>query len=424
MKKILLITFLMISSLFAAVDAKLEIVKKANSLPKIIVSISNDTIEINTLTRIKNLLSKDLEISGHFEIVDIQNIVSFNQSPDFSTLSNDSIDLYLNLSAIKNLSGGYTLLTKLYDINAQSMVQEKSFTSSQEDRYPFLAHKTAISINDFFKAPSIKWMEKFVIYSEYSGAGKANIKISDYTLTYKKTIVSGGLNIFPKWASNDQKSIYYTSYNYKKPTLVKLNIFNSTKEIIMSSDGMIACSDVNHDGSKILITASPNGQPDIYSYSLNTKQKVKITNYSGIDVGGQFIENDNRIVFVSDRLGSPNIFAKAIKGRGVEKLVYHSRNNSSATAFNDNIIYSSKDIDNELGTTTAFNLYLMSTKSDNLKRLTSSGINQFPKFSQDGESLLFIKTFNGISSLGIMRLNFNKSYLFTSNSGRIQSIDW
>ena len=423
MKKILLITLLMLSTLFAAVDAKLEIVKNANTLPKILISIASDTVEISTLSKIKNLLSKDLEISGHFEILNIQNTIKYNELPDINKLSNEGVDLFLNLSAVKNTSGGYSLLTKLYDVNAQAMILEKSFTTSRENRYPFLAHRTAISINDHFKAPSIKWMDKFVIYSVYQAAGKADIMIADYTLTYKKTIVSGGLNIFPKWANKDQRSIYYTSYNYAKPTLVKLNIFDRTKKVIMSSDGMIACSDVNHDGSKILITAAPEGQPDIYSYSVNTGKKTRVTTYSGIDVGGQFIENDKKIVFVSDRLGNPNIFAKSINSRGVEKLVYHSRNNSSATTFKNNIVYSSKDKDNELGTK-AFNLYLMSTRSDDLKRLTSSGTNQFPKFSPDGESLLFIKTFKGLSSIGIIRLNFNKSYLFPSNNGRIQSIDW
>jgi len=423
MKKILLITIFLITSVFAAVDAKLEIVKKANTLPKILISIANDTVEISTLSKVKNLLSKDLEISGHFEVLNIQHLTNYEELPDINKLSNDGVDLYLNLSAVKNVSGGYSLLTKLYDVNAQAMILEKSFSTSKEDRFPFLAHRTAISINDHFKAPSIKWMDKFVIYSVYQAAGKSNIMIGDYTLTYKKTIVKGGLNIFPKWAGKDQKSIYYTSYNYKKPTLVKLNIYNRNKKIIMSSDGMIACSDVSDDGSKILITASPSGQPDIYAYNTITSKKTRVTKYSGIDVGGQFIEDDNRIVFVSDRLGSPNIFAKSINSRGVEKLVYHSRNNSSASAFKDNIVYASKDKNNELGSR-AFNLYLMSTKSDNLKRLTSSGTNQFPKFSPDGESLLFIKTFKGVSSLGIIRLNFNKSYLFPSKNGRIQSIDW
>lgn len=48
-------------------------------------------------------------------------------------------------------------------------------------------------------------MDRFVVFSVYEGPGKADIMIGDYTLTYKKRVVSGGLNIFPKWADKEQK---------------------------------------------------------------------------------------------------------------------------------------------------------------------------------------------------------------------------
>ncbi|MDD4328561.1 MAG: Tol-Pal system protein TolB [Aliarcobacter sp.] len=422
MYKILLLLSLVFCSVFAQVDANLEVVKKTNALPKILVSVATDTLEIETLNKIKKNLADDLSVSGHFEVVSVNSVTSYENMPDIIGLSNQGINLYLNLSAKKE-ADSYTLMTKLYDINSRTLILEKNFATTQEDRYVFLAHKAAISTNAFFKAPGIDWMEKFVVFSTYTSSGAADIMIGDYTLTYKKTVVSGGLNIFPKWADSEQKTIYYTTYNYKKPTLVKLNIYNRSKEIIMESDGMLACSDVNADGTKLLVTASPTGQPDIFVYDTRTKKQTQVTKYGGIDVGGHFIENDTRIVFVSDRLGNPNIFAQGINSSSVERLVYHSNNNSSATAFGNNIVYSSKDSSNEMGEK-SFNLYLISTKTDSMKRLTSSGINQFPKFSTDGETLLFIKTFGGSSSIGIIRLTYSKSFLFPLKGKRIQSIDW
>ena len=422
MYKILLLLSLVFCSVFAQVDANLEVVKKTNALPKILVSVATDTLEIETLNKIKKNLADDLSVSGHFEVVSVNSVTSYENMPDIIGLSNQGINLYLNLSAKKE-ADSYTLMTKLYDINSRTLILEKNFATTQEDRYVFLAHKAAISTNAFFKAPSIDWMEKFVVFSTYTTSGAADIMIGDYTLTYKKTVVSGGLNIFPKWADREQKTIYYTTYNYKKPTLVKLNIYNRSKEIIMDSDGMLACSDVNADGTKLLVTASPTGQPDIFVYDTRSKKQTQVTKYGGIDVGGHFIENDTRIVFVSDRLGNPNIFAQGINSSSVERLVYHSNNNSSATAFGNNIVYSSKDSSNEMGEK-SFNLYLISTKTDSMKRLTSSGINQFPKFSTDGETLLFIKTSGGSSSIGIIRLTYSKSFLFPLKGKRIQSIDW
>jgi TolB protein len=422
MYKILLLLSLVFSSVFAQVDANLEVVKKTNALPKILVSVATDTAEIETLNKIKKSLADDLSVSGHFEVVSVNSVTSYENMPDIIGLSNQGVNLYLNLSAKKE-ADSYTLMTKLYDINSRTLLLEKNFATTQEDRYVFLAHKAAISTNSFFKAPSIDWMEKFVVFSTYTSSGAADIMIGDYTLTYKKAVVTGGLNIFPKWADKEQKTIYYTTYNYKKPTLVKLNIYNRSKEIVMESDGMLACSDVNADGTKLLITASPTGQPDIFVYDTRTKKQTQVTKFGGIDVGGHFIENDTRIVFVSDRLGNPNIFAQGINSSSVERLVYHSNNNSSATAFGNNIVYSSKDSSNEMGEK-SFNLYLISTKTDSMKRLTSSGINQFPKFSTDGETLLFIKTSGGSSSIGIIRLTYSKSFLFPLKGKRIQSIDW
>ena len=422
MYKILLLLSLLISSVFAEVDANLEVVKKTNASPKILVSVASDSLETDTLNRIKKSLADDLSVSGHFEVATINSVSSYENMPDILSLSNQGINLYVNLSAKKEACS-YTLMAKLYDINGRTLLLEKNFATTQEDRFVFLAHKAAISINAFFKAPPIDWMEKFVVFSTYTTSGSADIMIGDYTLTYKKTVVTGGLNIFPKWADNEQKTIYYTTYNYNKPTLVKLNIYNRSKEIIMESDGMLACSDVNADGTKLLVTASPTGQPDIFVVDTRTKKQTQVTKYGGIDVGGHFIENDSRIVFVSDRLGNPNIFAQGINSTSVERLVYHSNNNSSATAFGNNIVYSSKDSSNELGDK-SFNLYLISTKTDSLKRLTTSGVNQFPKFSTDGETLLFIKTFGGTSSIGIIRLDYSKSFLFPLQGKRIQSIDW
>ncbi|QEZ89622.1 Tol-Pal system protein TolB [Aliarcobacter cibarius] len=424
MFKIVLFISLMFSSIFANVDGHIDIVKKSNSIPKIAVSVASDSSSDFTLSRLKKSLEDDLNVSGHFDLSNV-NVPSssYDSTPDMLALSNQGVSLFVNLASQKESNGGYTLRVKLFDVNQRALVLEKNFTTSQLDRSVFLAHKAAISINDFFKAPSIAWMEKFVVFAVYRNAGNADIMIGDYTLTYKQTVVSGGLNIFPKWADKEQKSIYYTSYNYKKPTLVKLNIYNRSKDIIMDSDGMLACSDVNADGSKILVTASPTGQPDIFVYDTRSKNKTQITKYGGIDVGGQFVENDSKIVFVSDRLGNPNIFSQNIGSTAVERMVYHSNNNSSVTSNKNNIVFSSKDSSNELGGK-SFNLYLINSKTDNMTRLTTNGVNQFPKFSPDGETLLFIKNYAGVSSLGIIRLEFNKSFLFPLKGERIQSIDW
>lgn len=417
-----LVSLFLIFSFSYGVDAELEILKKVSNLPVISVKSSSDCLEKKFCYEIQKTIKKDLEVSGHFKTKDTKEVVEYEARPNMLTLKNEAIDLYATIKVIKE-QDGLKVLLNMYDINSRKLVLNKSYTSSRANRYPFVAHRITVDINAHLNAPSISWMNRFVIFSKYTGIKESEIVIADYTLTYQQTIVKGGFNIFPKWAGSEQEEFFYTSYINEVPTLFKVNIYTGKREKILHSDGMIICSDVSKDGKKILVTMSPNSQPDIYEYNLETKLKTRVTRYKGIDVSGSYVDNDTKVVFVSDRLKRPNIFAIKIGNKGVERMVYHGSNNSSVTTYNDMIVYSSRDTSSEFGYNT-FNLYLISTKSTFIKQLTSTGINQFAKFSADGESVLFIKRDKGVSSLGIIRLNYDKSFLFPLKVGKLQSIDW
>ena len=190
----------------------------------------------------------------------------------------------------------------------------------------------------------------------------------------------------------------------------------------MSSDGMMVCSDVNYDGSKLLLTMAKDGQPDVYLYDVNTQKYSKQTNYKGIDVGGHFQGKDS-IAFVSDRLGYPNIFSKKIDAKEVEQIVYYGKSNSACSAHGQYIVYKARESSNVFSKNT-FNLHLVSTKTDFIRRLTATGVNEFPEFSKDGDAIIFIKNYKEQSSLGIIRLKYNKNYLFSLKYGKLQSLDW
>jgi TolB protein len=167
---------------------------------------------------------------------------------------------------------------------------------------------------------------------------------------------------------------------------------------------------------------APDGQPDIYLYDIAGKKQSRLTQYSGIDVNAQFIAND-RIVFVSNRLGYPNIFAKNIGSDSVEQMVYYGKSNAACSAHNDLIVYKARESAHAFSPNT-FNLHLISTKTDFIRRLTATGVNEFPRFSKDGDAILFIKSYKQQSSIGIVRLTYNKNFLFPLKIGKIQSMDW
>ena len=280
-------------------------------------------------------------------------------------------------------------------------------------------------INNYIKAPNVDWLERMVILAYYTKPGESEILMSDYTLSYRQRVISGGLNIFPKWANEEQSAFYYTKY-LDKPALFKYDLTTGQDQKILESEGMLVASDVSSDGKRLLLTMAPNEQADIFLYDIPTAHSKRLTKYSGIDVSGNFIENESRIMFISDRLGYPNVFAIPIEGETsgkVEQMVFHGRNNNAANAHGDYIVYSSRETSDAFERNT-FNLYLVSTKSDFIRRLSANGVNQLPRFSKDGETIMYIKHESKESALGVIRLNYNKTLLFPLKDVVIQSMDW
>lgn len=419
MKKLFLL-FMICIGLIAA-DGRVDIVNKGLVLPKIIVQDATQNFGNRALQdKFFKLIVGDLKVGSAFEVLDKYYTSDFNDSAILTSEQNaDLIYRY----ALTQLGNQLSLKVKVLNAKNNQIRFSGEYIQSV-DKFPFLAHKSIVELARNLNLSPIEWMDKSIIFSQYTTPGKSNIVVADYTLTYQKIIISGGLNIFPKWANDDQSAFYYTSYVNLTPTLFKFDLHTKQKSKITQSSGMIVASDVSRDGTKLLLTMAPNDQSDIYLYDIFTKNLKRITTFSGIDVNGNFVDNDTKVVFVSDRMGYPNIFSTSLDGNGlVEQMVFHGKNNNSISTFDNYVVYSSRESVNEYEQKT-FNLYLISTKSDYIRQLTAGGVNTYPRFSSDGGSIVFIKNINGSSLVGIIRVHENRSFQFPLKIGKLQSIDW
>jgi len=410
----------MLTNLFAA-DATIEVIKKVDKMPSISVEDASINYQNTLSKKFFKVLVSDLDVLSIFNVYD--NYEKNDYDADDVKASNVKRDYVLRYRLRQDDEGNLNCDYKLLSAADSQVVRTKNFRIKKENLYVFLIHNLAIDVNDFIGAEPVEWMKSYVLISRLTGPNESEIVISDYTLTYQHVMVKGGLNVFPHWADKEQSALYYTVLDAATPTLYRLDRRTGQSIKVLSSDGMIVCSDVSKDGKKILVTMAPEGQPDVYLYDTITKNKQKLTNYSGIDVGAQFLENDTEIAFVSDRGGYPNVWSKRIGSRGVQKMVYYGKSNVALAAHKNYIVYKSRESSNSFSRNT-FNLHLISTRSDFIRRLTATGVNEFPRFSDNGDSIIFIKNYKSESSVGIIRLKQNKSFLFPLKIGKIQSIDW
>ncbi len=415
--KILLSVIFAFSLLFSS-DATIDVIKRADTLPSIAVESSPSEFDDAFVTRFYKMMLADLNVLSIFNVEKNYKQVGFEQPR--VDLSNIKMAYVLRYRLFRGPNSSLGVEAKL--ISKDTTVFSKTYTFANQKIYPFAAHSIAYDINSFMGEDPIEWIKKKVVFTKVTSAHKSELVVSDYTLSYQHTIVSGGFNTFPKWSNKEQSGIYYTSLDTRVPTLKYLDAKTGKISVIKSSDGMMICSDVSDDGSQLLLSMAPKGQPDIYLYNVRNKNQRQLTNYGGIDVNGQFMDN-GKIAFVSDRLGNPNIFTLNMQNNAVDQVVFYGKNNSACSAHGNYIVYKSRETSDLFGANT-FNLHLISTKTDMVRRLTAVGVNEFPKFSKDGDAIIFIKNYESQSSIGVVRINQNKTFLFPLVGGKIQSLDW
>ncbi|MEA1952908.1 MAG: Tol-Pal system protein TolB [Campylobacterota bacterium] len=412
MKYILMLLF---SIHLFAVDATLKIETDVEQRSRIAI------VDSSTVANPKffNILLSDFKISGHFLSDSKRHDGEWNSNfIDPILKSKEYIVKYL----LDERSGSKLNIRLLKASNGDKIFQ-KSYSIPSKSKMPFLAHKAVSDINDVLKYPSISWINRYVVFSRYTASRKSEIILADYTFNYTKAIIRGGLNLFPKWADEKQKSFYYTSYAGLYPTLYKINIYTGAKKKIVSSEGMLVCTDVSKDGTKLLLTMAPHGQPDIYELNVVSKGKIRVTKFNGIDVSGKYSDNENSLFFVSNRLGYANVFKKPLHSAAVSQVVHHGKNNNACDTHGEKMVYSSRESQKSFGNN-KFNLYLTSTNGSDTRPLTTTGTNQFPRFSADGSVVLFIKHSEYGSSIGYTNLQSLQSLLFPLGEKKIQSIDW
>ena len=398
-------------------DATIEVRKSIDSLPSIAVEDASGSYNDELSKRFFRVLVSDLNVLSIF------NVDRDYVQADFNDENVNEVHKEINYVVRYQLvddNGG--ILVNVNLINDNKVMYQLNYRIKNPKQYVFLVHTIAASINDFMGADPVDWMKEKVLISRTTGTRTSEILITDYTLSYQFSIKNNGLNLFPKWTDSSKKYFYYTNLTTGTPELRKHGVYDKSDELILKSDGMLVCSDVSADGKKLLLSMAPQGQPDIYEYDVASKKSKRITEYSGIDVNAQYMA-DGKIAFISNRLGYPNVFSKNMTSKATEQLVYVGKSNSACTAHGNYIIYKARESSNAFSKNT-FNLHLISTKTDFIRRLTVTGINEHALFSRDGGTVLFVKKYKNQSSIGVIRLNQNKNYLFPLAGGDIQSIDW
>ncbi len=203
----------------------------------------------------------------------------------------------------------------------------------------------------------------------------------------KRAVTSNGsINLFPSWAP-DSRSLLYTSYKSGRPEIWQIFRGSRPGARLLESNGdeqiRGVWSPVNGLAAVVL---SRDANTDIYT--LRGGSLDRVTRHRSIEVSPSFSPDGERMAFVSDRTGTPQIYVRDLRRGDERRLTFRGEYNSNPawSPRGDWIVYTAR-------TTGGFDLYLIDPDSGFTTPLViHPRSDEDPAWSADGRKLAFTST--------------------------------
>ncbi len=346
------------------------------------------------------VLTGDLEMSGLFRLADS---AAFLSDANHLTLESSQVDFeqWRMLGPEAVVKGGYSLENgrllveaRLFDVVSQKMITGQRYTGSTEE-VRLMAHAFADQILQAFTGQMGAFRGKIAYISDQTGFKELYMMNVDGTgvvqLTNHRSLV-----INPDFSPSGT-DLLFTSYRSGNPDLVRLNLATRQESRVSNRSGLNISGRFSPKGDNVALTMSEQNGSDIYVVGASGKRRL--TSAWGIDVDPSWSPDGSRLVFVSDRMGSPQLFVMNASGGGERRLTSRGSYNVTPawSPAGDRIAFSRIEQGH-------FEIYTIRPDGSDERRLTfGAGNKEHPRWSPDGRFLVFSSDQGGRKALYVMR---------------------
>jgi len=409
-KALILLISLVSINLFAQKEFELSLSTKALNLIEIGAAKFSGNMEEKTKAR--NILNRDLKLSGIFQVVADKNIflVQSPGSPEKANMEEFlSVGVKILITGDLKIKEDDTIVFSAYvfdTTNGKKIISR--IYKGEKNVLHSLIHSFSDELIYVFSGKKGSTRSKIAFVSDKTG--HREIFVMDYDGQNQRQMTKlKSTTIFPA-ISPDRKMIAFTSYKKNNPDLYLLTIGKGIKTIY-SAEGIGSTPDFSNDGKWIVFSASLNGNTDIYVYEIATEKITRLTTGRAIDTSPRFSPHGNEIIFTSDRFGSPKIYLMTKEGLNTKKL-------GTAGNYNDSPIWSPDG--NQIAYVAMFknkfDIFIYSIIENKNYRLTSGeGSSEYPAFSPDGRRVAFCSNKTGSWQIYSVNLNGNNIVQLTTS---------
>ncbi len=132
----------------------------------------------------------------------------------------------------------------------------------------------------------------------------------------------------PAW-SPDSRRIAYVSFEGNRSSIYIQTVRTGNRVQVSSRQGVNGAPSFSPDGKQLVVTLSDSdGNLDIYTIDINSRQTRRITTHRAIDTEGSWSPDGRYIYFTSDRSGGPQIYKVPATGGAAERVTFEGSYNA------------------------------------------------------------------------------------------------
>ncbi|MBS1120111.1 MAG: domain protein beta Propeller [Deltaproteobacteria bacterium] len=265
-------------------------------------------------------------------------------------------------------------------------------TYSRKDNPRLIAHRWCNDVVKFYTGEPGFFGSKIAFTAK--GKGTSKIYAMDFDGANPYAISNNSsTNILPAWSPSGQ--LAYTSFMRNNPDLYVTGGGGGRPKKLSGQRGMNTGAAWSPDGSKLALTLSKDGNPEIYIINASDGSIVKrITNDKSIDTSPAWSPDGSKLAFVSDRSGGPQIFVVSSSGGAATQVSFNGTYNTTPT-------WSPRAGAQLIAYTTraggVYDIVTLDLASKTMTRITQNqGSNEEPSFSPNGRAIAFARAGQGV----------------------------
>jgi TolB protein len=188
----------------------------------------------------------------------------------------------------------------------------------------------------------------------------------------------------PAW-SPDSRRLAYVSFEGDRSSIFIQTLRTGNRVQVSSRAGVNGAPAFSPDGRKLVVTLSDaDGNLDIYTLDINSRQIKRITTHRAIDTEGSWSPDGSHIYFTSDRSGGPQIYRVSSNGGSAERVTFEGSYNARPRLSPDGEKLAMVHLVNG-----NYRIAVMDVKRKDVLVLSSGRQDESPSFAPNSDTLIY-----------------------------------